>query len=34
METEYMSSIDPDVTKMEGLLDQWTVDLKKNVLVK
>ena len=34
METEYMSSIDPDVTKMEGMLDQWTVDLKKNVLVK
>nr|XP_022312821.1 centrosomal protein POC5-like isoform X1 [Crassostrea virginica] len=34
METEYMSSIDPDVTKMEGMLDQWTVDLKKNVLAE
>lgn len=34
IETEYMSSIDPDVTKMEGLLDQWTVDLKRNVLAE
>ncbi|XP_062579270.1 centrosomal protein POC5-like [Saccostrea cucullata] len=34
VETEYVSSIDPDVTNMENVLDHWTSDLKKNVLAE
>ncbi|XP_048750876.2 centrosomal protein POC5-like [Ostrea edulis] len=34
VEMEYVSSVDPDVTKMESMLDQWTLDLKKNVLTE
>jgi len=29
----YMSTIDHDVSRMENLLDQWTAELKKNVMV-
>lgn len=30
----YTSSVDPDVNKMENLLDQWCLDLKRNVLAE
>ncbi len=33
-EVAYSLSIDQDVSRMESLLDTWTSDLRKNVLVK
>ncbi len=33
-EAVYTSTIDPEVAKMENVLDQWTLDLKRNVLVR
>ncbi|XP_060075199.1 centrosomal protein POC5-like isoform X2 [Ylistrum balloti] len=30
----FTSSVDPDVNKMENLLDQWCLDLKRNVLAE
>ncbi|XP_041355379.1 centrosomal protein POC5-like [Gigantopelta aegis] len=30
----YTASIDPDVGRMEALLDQWALDLKRNVLAE
>ncbi|XP_067653778.1 centrosomal protein POC5-like isoform X1 [Haliotis asinina] len=33
-ETVYTSTIDPDVARMENVLDQWTLDLKRNVLAE
>ncbi|XP_064645431.1 centrosomal protein POC5-like isoform X2 [Lineus longissimus] len=30
----YIHTIDPDVSRMETLLDQWTFDLKRNVLAE
>jgi len=29
----YTATIDHDISRMENLLDQWTADLKKNVMV-
>ena len=29
----YTTGVDPDITRMENMLDQWTLDLKRNVLV-
>ena len=32
-ERVYTATVDPDVAKMENLMDQWCLDLKRNVLV-
>ena len=32
-EKVYTATVDPDVAKMENLMDQWCLDLKRNVLV-
>jgi hypothetical protein len=34
-ETDYTftATVDQDVTKMENLMDQWCLDLKRNVMV-
>ena len=32
-EKVYTSTIDPDVAKMETVMDQWCLDLKRNILV-
>lgn len=29
----YMATVDHDISRMENLLDQWTAELKKNVMV-
>ena len=29
----YTATVDHDVSRMENLLDQWTTDLKTNVMV-
>jgi len=29
----YTATVDHDISRMENLLDQWTSDLKKNVMV-
>ena len=29
----YTATVDHDVSRMENLLDQWTAELKKNVMV-
>ena len=29
----YTGGVDPDIARMENMLDQWTLDLKRNVLV-
>ncbi|KAJ8311394.1 hypothetical protein KUTeg_010749 [Tegillarca granosa] len=34
MENIYSTTIDHDVTRMDGLLDQWCLDLKRNVLAE
>ncbi|OWF49978.1 centrosomal protein POC5-like [Mizuhopecten yessoensis] len=33
-ENIYTSTVDPDVNKMENLMDQWCLDLKRNVLAE
>ncbi|KAK3094372.1 hypothetical protein FSP39_000914 [Pinctada imbricata] len=33
-ETSYLTSVDQDSSRMEHLLDQWTSDLKRNVLAE
>jgi len=29
----YTATVDHDISRMENLLDQWTAELKKNVMV-
>jgi len=29
----YMATVDHDISRMENLLDQWTSELKKNIMV-
>ena len=29
----YSSGVDPDLARMEGLLETWTTDLKHNIMV-
>ena len=29
----YPQTVDPDIARMESLMDQWTYELKRNVLV-
>jgi len=29
----YTAAVDHDISRMENLLDQWTAELKKNVMV-
>lgn len=30
----YSATVDHDISRMENLLDQWTAELKKNVMVR
>lgn len=32
-EKVYTATVDPDVSKMENMMNQWCLDLKRNVLV-
>ena len=30
----YTATVDQDMSRMDNLLDQWTIDLKRNIMVR